>query len=147
MDDNLKIMTNFVDAIIAARQAIKSYLQPRIKEVYGLEISYEMFQVLNVLWRNNDINQQEIANAVQKGKASLTPLIDNLVKIKLVTRTADNVDRRNKIISLTPLGKSYKQRFDSKISEFYHLYKGDISDEKIKELTTLLMQVSHNVIK
>jgi DNA-binding MarR family transcriptional regulator len=146
-NSNIQLISHFVDAIVTARQSIKSFIQPRIKEVYGHEISYEMFQVLNVLWRKNEVNQQEIANAVQKGKASLTPLIDNLVKIKLVTRTEDAIDRRNKIISLTTEGKLYKQKFDPMINEFYALFKGNLSDEKIRELTDLLLQVSHNVSK
>ena len=144
---NIALMSQFVDAIITARQSIKSFIQPRIKEAYGHEISYEMFQVLNVLWRKNEVNQQEIANTVQKGKASLTPLIDNLVKIKLVTRTEDAADRRNKIIALTAEGKLYKQKFDPMLNEFYTLYKGNLSDEKIQELTALLLNVSHNVSK
>jgi DNA-binding MarR family transcriptional regulator len=144
---NIQIMSQFVDAVITARQAIKSFFMPRIKELHGHEITYEMFQVLNVLWRKSDVNQQEIANAIQKSKASLTPLIDNLVKINLVTRTEDSADRRNKIISLTEAGRLYQQKFEPMMAEFYSLFKGDLSDEKIQELTSLLLSVSNNVAK
>jgi len=108
---NIKVMSGFVDAIITARQSIKSFLLPRIKELNGHELTYEMFQVLHVLWSKSEVNQQEIANRVQKSKASLTPLIDNLAKLKLVTRTEDAADRRNKIISLTTEGRLYQKKF------------------------------------
>jgi len=145
--DNILLMTQFVDAVITARQSIKSFLMPRIKELHGHEISYEMFQVIYVLWRKNEVNQQEIANAVQKGKASITPLIDNLCRIKLVTRTEDINDRRNKIISLTPEGKLYKQKFDPLMKEFYNIFQGDIPDEKIREVMAILLQASNNLNK
>src|SRR3569832_781241 len=102
------LMVPFMDNLIAVRQAVKIFFQRRVKELDS-DISYEMFQVLNVLWRKNEVNQQEIANAVQKGKASLTPLIDNLVKLQLVTRTEDSADRRNKIITLTKEGQAFQR--------------------------------------
>lgn len=144
---NIQSMSALVDAVITARQSIKSFLLPRIKELNGHEITYEMFQVLNVLWRKSEVNQQEIANAVQKSKASLTPLIDNLSKLKLVTRTEDASDRRNKIISLTTEGRLYQKKFEPLLHEFYLTFKGDIPLEKLQEITALLMQVSNNISK
>lgn len=144
---NIKVMSGFVDAIITARQSIKSFLLPRIKELNGHELTYEMFQVLHVLWSKSEVNQQEIANRVQKSKASLTPLIDNLAKLKLVTRTEDATDRRNKIISLTTEGRLYQKKFEPLLHEFYLTLKGDIPFEKLKEITSLLLQLSSNISK
>lgn len=143
-DDNAD-MNYFVDAVITARQSIKHYFQQNIKETHQ-EVTYEMFQVLNVLWKKNEVNQQEIANAVQKGKASLTPLIDNLAKINLVTRREDTADRRNKIISLTEEGKLYKKKFEPMMNEFFRLFNADIPEEKIKEVTVLLLKMSSRII-
>jgi DNA-binding MarR family transcriptional regulator len=138
-------MIQFVDAVVSARQAIKLFLMPKIKELDGHEITYEMFQVLNVLWRKSEVNQQEIANAVQKGKASVTPLIDNLSRINLVTRTEDPNDRRNKIISLTSEGLLYREKFAPLLNEFYDTFKTGISDEKITEMTKILLKASKNL--
>lgn len=145
-EDNNQGMINFVDAIVTARQAIKHYFQQRTKDTHS-EVSYEMFQVLNILWRKNEVNQQEIANAVQKGKASLTPLIDNLVKINLVTRTEDPADRRNKIIALTAEGKLYEKKFAPMVNEFYTLFNADVPEQKIKEFTAMLLKMSDKVKK
>jgi DNA-binding MarR family transcriptional regulator len=142
---NNLLIPNLIDAVISTRQSIKTFLQPRIKEIYGNDISYEMFQVLNVLWRKGEQNQQDIANAVQKGKASLTPLIDNLVKNGLVVRTEDISDRRNKIISLTEKGEFYKHEFEPLLQDFYERFKADRPDEKIKELTLLLLLINNNL--
>src|ERR1700723_181319 len=104
-------IVEFVDAVITVRQAIKQLAQQKIKDLHDREITYEMLQVLIVLWKKHQVNQQEIANRVQKNKASLTPLIDSLVKKKLIIRSEDPGDRRNKIISLTRTGQQYKKKF------------------------------------
>jgi MarR family transcriptional regulator, organic hydroperoxide resistance regulator len=136
----------FVDAVITVRQAIKQLAQQKIKDLHDREITYEMLQVLIVLWKKNQVNQQEVANTVQKNKASLTPLIDNLVKKKLVTRSEDPGDRRNKIISLTRTGRQYKKKFAPMMTELYGLIKGSIPDEKLQQTTTILITASRNTI-
>ena len=136
----------FVDAVINVRQAFKQLAQQKITDLHDREITYEMLQVLIVLWKKNQVNQQEVANTVQKNKASLTPLIDNLVKKKLVTRSEDPGDRRNKIISLTPTGKQYKKKFAPMMTELYAIIKGDIPDEKLQQTTTILLTASRNTI-
>ena len=138
-------VSGFVDAVITVRQAIKQLAQQKIREWHDRELTYEMLQVMMVLWRKHQVNQQEVANTVQKNKASLTPLIDKLVKIKLVTRSEDPNDRRNKIISLTSKGKEYKKKFSPMISEIYDLIKGDVSDEKLKEVSGVLLTLSEKI--
>jgi DNA-binding MarR family transcriptional regulator len=134
----------FVDAVINVRQAIKQLAQQKIKDLHDRELTYEMLQVLLVLWKKNQVNQQEVANTVQKNKASLTPLIDSLVKRKLVTRSEDPVDRRNKIISLTHTGKQYKKKFAPMMTEMYALIKGDMPDEILKQTAAILLTASKN---
>lgn len=135
----------FVDAIICVRQSIKQLAQQKLRELHDREITYEMLQVLTVLWKKHQINQQVVADAIQKHKASLTPLLDNLVGMGLVTRSEDPGDRRNKIITLTKKGKDYKKKFLPMINDIYTVVKGNIPDEKLKELTGLLLLISGNI--
>ena len=139
-------IVEFVDAVITVRQAIKQLAQQKIKDLHDREITYEMLQVLIVLWKKNQVNQQEIANRVQKNKASLTPLIDSLVKKKLIIRSEDPVDRRNKIISLTRAGQQYKKKFAPMMTELYGLIKGNIPDEILQQTTAILLTASKNTI-
>lgn len=147
MEKDVRVfMMPFVDELIAARQAIKSYFQKQINLV-DPNVSYEMFQVLNVLWSKKEHNQQEIANAIQKGKASLTPLIDNLSKLELVTRTEDAVDRRNKIVSLTGKGRDFQKKFEPVLIEFCNTFNANIPEHTIKELTGALSKMTKEIIK
>jgi len=138
------LMVPFVENLIAVRQLIKSFFQRRLKEIDG-EVSYEMFQVLNALWHKNELNQQDIANAIQKGKASLTPLIDNLVKLRMVTRTEDSNDRRNKIITVTAGGRSFQKKMEPTIMEFYAQCSEGISLKEIQLSNSLLSKILNQV--
>jgi DNA-binding MarR family transcriptional regulator len=140
----LQKLMALMDAIHTVRMSIKTHLQNKIRE-YNYNITFEMFQVLAVLWRQNNINQQEIADRVQKNKASLTPLIDNLSKRNLVVRNEDPVDRRNKIISLTKEGFEYRERLQPMIHEIYESFKIDISITELETVTEMLRKLNQNI--
>ena len=135
----------FVDAVISLRQSIKQLAQQKLRELHDREITYEMLQVLVVLWKKHEINQQEVANAIQKHKASLTPLLDSLVGMGLVTRSEDAADRRNKIITLTKKGKDYKKKFAPMINDIYRVVKGNVPDHQLREMAVLLLAVKENI--
>lgn len=134
-----------IDSILNVRLGIKQYIQGKIRE-HGIDLTYEMLQVLAVLWRKGEMNQQDIADNIQKNKASLTSLLDNLEKRGLVTRSEDASDRRNKIISLTPLGVAYEEQFLPMFEAFYETFSKDLPKEKLREIAALLNHVYKNFI-
>lgn len=135
-----------IDAILNIRIAMKQYVQRRIRED-KLDLTYEMVQVLAVLWRKGEINQQEIADRVQKNKASLTSLLDNLAKRNLIIRNEDPADRRNKIISLTGSGKEYEKQLEPLLNEFYHTLTKNLPQNDMKKITGFLKNMETNLIK
>lgn len=124
---------------------MKQFIQRKVRE-HGIDLTYEMLQVLTVLWRKGKMNQQDIADNIQKNKASLTSLLDNLEKRGLVMRSEDPSDRRNKIISLTPLGLQYRLQFQPIFNEFYETLSKDVSKEKLREIGMLLNQIYKNLM-
>ncbi|TDE09232.1 MarR family winged helix-turn-helix transcriptional regulator [Dyadobacter psychrotolerans] len=137
-------LVTMMDLIQSIRQDIKGYFQARIREI-NLNLTFEMFQVMVILWRKDGINQQEIADRVQKNKASLTPLLDNLSIRNLVVRNEDPSDRRNKIISLTTEGRNYEAHIQPLISDLYDAIKEDISVEQVENMTTMLRKIQSNI--
>lgn len=124
---------------------MKQFIQRKVRD-HGIDLTYEMLQVLTVLWRKGKMNQQDIADNIQKNKASLTSLLDNLEKRGLVMRSEDPSDRRNKIISLTPLGLQYRLQFQPIFNEFYETLSKDVSKEKLREIGMLLNQIYKNLM-
>ena len=134
-----------IDSILNVRLGMKQFIQRKVRE-HGIDLTYEMLQVLTVLWRKGEMNQQDIADNIQKNKASLTSLLDNLEKRGLVMRSEDPSDRRNKIISLTPLGIEYREQFQPIFDDFYETLSKDVSKEKIREIGMLLGRIYKNLV-
>src|ERR1043166_8269350 len=93
------ILSAFTSAMVMAQSEFKVFIRNKLK-ASSIDLTFEMLQVLLLLWKKDDVNQQELANLLHKDKASLTYLIDNLSKRKLVRRSEDPDDRRNKRITL-----------------------------------------------
>lgn len=135
---------NTLDAITSLRSAMRQFLSKKIREG-NYDITYEMMQLLLVLWRGHEVNQQEIANLLIKNKASITPLIDNLSKRKLVVRTEDPSDRRNKIIALTKAGREYMEAFSPVLDDFFRRIESDISLAEMEQVRNVLQKMKHNL--
>lgn len=135
-----KVVRQLISNIISLRVGIKQFYFQRVKEL-DLDLTYEMVQVLAVLWREGELNQQDIADAVQKSKASITPLIDNLCKRELVERIPDPNDRRNNKITVTTKGFAYQAKVEPIQQEFLDKIIQDISMEEIKELNNSLVKI------
>ena len=61
------------------------------------------------LWENDGLSQQDLCNLTYRDKPSVTRLIDNLEKQKLVKRVASKEDRRKNIVTLTDNALSLQQ--------------------------------------
>src|SRR5215216_7791184 len=83
-----------------ASTAIARRLQKKFNQS-GLNLTIEQWSVLYHLWKEDGISQQELCNATFRDKPSITRLVDNLEKLKLVKRVASENDRRINMIYLT----------------------------------------------
>lgn len=131
-------------AIIEMRSKTRQYIQAKIK-AHQLNITYEMLEVLICLWEKDGTNQQEIADKIIKEKASMTYLIDNLVKRHLVKRTEDENDRRNKLIYLMPDGIELQNKMLPWATEMYTLAAFGLTSKSIIEATALIKQMTKNL--
>jgi len=83
-----------------ASTAIARRLQKKFNEA-GLRLTIEQWSVLYHLWKQDGISQQDLCNATFRDKPSITRLVDNLEKLKLVKRVASQTDRRINLVYLT----------------------------------------------
>lgn len=87
-----------------ASTAVARRLQKNFRSA-GLEITIEQWSILYHLWKQDCISQQELCKHTYRDKPSITRLIDNLEKQKLVKRTASKTDRRINLVCLTDAGR------------------------------------------
>jgi DNA-binding MarR family transcriptional regulator len=83
-----------------ASTAIARRLQKKFN-AQGLNLTIEQWSVLYHLWKEDGKSQQELCNATFRDKPSITRLVDNLEKLDLVKRVADERDRRINKVYLT----------------------------------------------
>lgn len=87
-------------------KAIKSYRQFAQKQIKaaGFDITIDQWLVLKAIEQDNTITQQHIAEKVFKDVASITRIIELLVKNGFLTRHFHSTDRRRFNLKLTEQG-------------------------------------------
>jgi len=94
----------FCYCLFKVSNRIKSVLEEAILpfEIHGVH-----FAILTILLEGGDTpSQNELGEQMGIDKASMVKLIDHLEKKKLIARVSDSIDRRCKLLHLTPHGKS-----------------------------------------
>jgi len=89
-------------------KAIKSYrmyAQKKLKE-HGFKITIDQWLIIKTILENPNITQQEIAKNVFKDNASVTRIIEILVKSGYLERRINTDDRRKSNLVVTEEGKS-----------------------------------------
>lgn len=111
----------------------------------GVNLTPEQFLVMDTLWDEGVLSQQEIANIIIKDKNSVTKLIDGLEKKGLVTRVVSDNDRRQNKIYLTPLASSIKEGVTAIAMESTNLIIKDISKAELISFVKVLNKMSENM--
>lgn len=75
-------------------------MQKNFKQA-NVDITIEQWSVLYHLWKEDGMSQQRLCEATFRDKPSITRLVDNLEKLKLVKRVASKEDRRINLIFIT----------------------------------------------
>lgn len=77
----------------------------RAFEEGGFEVSREQYELLQVLWREDHVNQQTISKRLEKDKFNVTKLLNTLTKRGYVQRKSCEKDKRVNFVVLTEKGK------------------------------------------
>jgi DNA-binding MarR family transcriptional regulator len=136
----VELAVEFGRSMSELRNYVRQYIQVKIKE-NGSNITFEMLEVMGCLWKKDGVNQQEIADLTLRDKSSMTYLLDNLVKRKLVRRLEDENDRRNKLIYLTDEGTKLKETLNPWVAEVYDMASEELAMEDLQNGLTLINQM------
>ncbi|RAJ81956.1 DNA phosphorothioation-dependent restriction protein DptG [Chitinophaga dinghuensis] len=126
------------------RNELRQFLQKKIKES-NWDISFELLEILGLLYKRDGMIQQEIADILIKDKSSVTYLITNLVKRDLVERTEDQTDRRNKQIFLKAKGRELIQQLGPWVEELYTKATQGIPVENIALALAIARKMNENL--
>jgi DNA-binding MarR family transcriptional regulator len=131
-------------AMTEMKNYMRQFIQAKIKES-GMNLTFEMLEIMACLWNKDGINQQELADITIKDKSSMTYLVDNLVKRNMVTRMPDENDRRNNLIFLTKEGRLLQKRLYPWLMEMYEKATVDVNVSDIQSSLSLIKRMIGNM--
>jgi DNA-binding MarR family transcriptional regulator len=101
--------------------------------------------VLYHLWKKDGISQQELCNASFRDKPSITRLVDNLEKLKMVKRVGSPNDRRMNLIYLTDTAKMLQTQTMEIAETTLNEALDGVSGTDIETAKSVLQQVYDNL--
>ena len=131
-------------AMTDLKNHLRRNIQLRIRE-QGIDLTFEMLEILSCLWKKDGVNQQELADQTLRDKSGITYLIDNLVRRDIVTRVEDEKDRRNRLVYLTEKGLVLKEQLKSWGADLYGSAIPDIDLQQLQDSLDLVNKMIANV--
>lgn len=127
-------------------KAIKTYrqfAQRRLNEA-GLDITIDQWLVLNTIETHPRVSQLEIADRVFKDAASVTRIVDLLIRKGYLQRQSHPVDRRRFTLELTNPGKTLVKQVDRISEENRSIGLKGISEADLEHLKGTLTTIINN---
>ena len=94
-------------ALYSTSLTMTKFYQPMLRK---LKLTYPQYLVLLVLWEKDGQIVSELGEKLFLDSGTLTPLLKRLESVNYVRRARDAGDERRVIVSLTPAGRTLKQR-------------------------------------
>ena len=112
---------------------------------HGFNITPEQVLVMDALWDEGVLSQQQIADYLLKDKNSVVKLVDGLEERKLVKRVSNPKDRRQNLIEVTEYAVSIKKAVtDAAMGAVDHIIKG-ISKDDMYTFILVLSKMAENM--
>ena len=123
---------------------LKKYLSEVFKK-NNVNLTAEQYLVMDTLWNEGTLTQQEIAFIIQKDKNSVPQFIDNLEKKGLVARSVSREDRRVNNIVVTKEGMALKDSTKQLAIETMNKALEGIPEKDVLGFVDVLKKVCANI--
>lgn len=123
---------------------LKQYIAVMLRK-YGVPLTPEQFMLIDLLWNQGEMSQQELADQLQKDKNSVTKLVDAIEKKGFVVRKQNIKDRRSNTLVLTEKAEILKPEAKQKgISVLDNMLDG-IDESELKAFLSTLRKLNANM--
>lgn len=127
-----------------ASTAVARRLQKNFRAA-GLDITIEQWSILYHLWKEDCLSQQELCNRTFRDKPSITRLIDNLEKQRLVKRVSSAEDKRINMVCLTDAARDMQDKTLEIANETMDEALIGVNREEIEMVKNVLQKVYDNL--
>lgn len=111
----------------------------------GYDITVEQFSILAVLWYEEGINQQFLADHLDRDKTTITRVVKNMEKSNLLVRVPDQADKRNNLIYLTSKGKELQNDLILLSGKTYVQALGNLPEDNLNQAISLFQKILNNL--
>lgn len=126
-----------------AIRAYRNYAQRQLR-AHGFSITIDQWLIIKALMENPGITQNEIGDLVFKDNASVTRIIELLVKSEYLTRNPHSGDRRKSHLEVTPSGMEIIRKVQSLVENNRKTALKDVSQEEMEIMNSALLKISKN---
>ncbi|KIL50986.1 MarR family winged helix-turn-helix transcriptional regulator [Jeotgalibacillus campisalis] len=123
---------------------MNSQLNRNFKKL-GHEITHEQWQVLSRLYERDGQTQNELAIQNERDQASISRLIDNMIKRNLVRRVSPERDRRINFIYLSDEAKKIQYDLEKQALETIRQASENLSEKDLEITLRSLDQIRRNL--
>lgn len=123
---------------------LKQFLSAKLRET-DVPLTPEQFMLIDLLWNQGEMSQQELADMMQKDKNSVTKLVDAIEKKGFVIRRQNPHDRRSNTLVLTEKALALKPVAKQKGISILDLMLEGIKEEELRSFLTTLRKLNSNM--
>lgn len=125
---------------------LKQYTASILKQS-NVGLTPEQFLVIDILWNQGPMSQQQVADTIMKDKNSVTKLVDALERKGMVSRIKDPGDRRAYKLVLSEKAENLKNNAkEIGISMLDRMLDG-IAEDELKAFLQTLEKMTRNMSK
>ncbi len=123
---------------------LKQYIAAMLR-IEDVPLTPEQFMLIDLLWNQGSMTQQQLADQMHKDKNSVTKLVDAIEKKGFVVREQSLKDRRANTLVLTEKALQLKDNAKRKgISILDNILEG-ISEEELRSFLSTLHKLNSNM--
>ena len=123
---------------------LKQFIAVKLREM-NVPLTPEQFMLIDLLWNQGEMSQQQLADQLQKDKNSVTKLVDAIEKKGFVVRQQNMHDRRSNTLVLTEKANLLKPEAKQKgISILDQMLTG-IEEEELRSFLITLRKLNDNM--
>jgi DNA-binding MarR family transcriptional regulator len=116
----------------------------KLKE-YNIEINPAQGRIMFVLWREDEIPINALAEKTSLGKSTLTSMLDRLEESGFIVRVPSKEDRRKILIKRTEKDKSFQDLYVQVSQDMTKVYYKGFSKEEIDQFEQYLVRIFENL--
>ena len=137
-------MTELSELVALLSKAERGYTKMlnRSFQNAGYDISREQYELLQVLWAKDNVNQQTISKQLQKDKYNVTKLFNTLPKRGYVQRKMCKEDKRNNFVVLTEKGIDSRHALEQIEEQVHTDMSFTLSSQELKSAIWVLKKLN-----